>query len=73
MAMIMENFKHKCDECEKHITTCDATNIFFASDLINPINSILADTILWCGSFVRAEKTEKINHRDDTVVNGLDK
>lgn len=50
--MVMENFIHKCDFCKKHIATCDAINPLFASNLINPMESILGDTVLWCDGYV---------------------
>ena len=64
MAMIMENFKHKCDGCEKHVATCDATNPLFAEDRINPMASIPGDTVLWCDSFVGAKNTEQLLQPD---------
>jgi hypothetical protein len=60
MAMVMENFKHKCNECIKHFANCDATNPLFASDRINPMESIPGDTVLWCDSFKVAENTKQV-------------
>lgn len=51
--MNINNFKHKCDSCQKHISTCDSLSPLFAEDKIKPSYlDIPGDTVLWCDSYI---------------------
>lgn len=66
-AIYESNYTHKCKSCKKHPATCDAASPLFAVDRKESCDSILSDTVLWCGEYEPIKMDEPSKTAEELV------